>query len=136
MDVLKYQFTPEEIMTLNEYRDTQTDLRLKVRFIALLMLAEGINDGKVASILGKSLKSIRNWYQKYKSKGIESLNSFQYKPKKPSLAPSEIDQLIKWVKENNPEKLKEVSEYVRENFGITYSNEGIRIILKKKGLKY
>ena len=50
MDVSNYKFSDQEIELLNQYRDNQDDARLKARFIALLMLAEGIEINKVASI--------------------------------------------------------------------------------------
>ena len=39
MDVSKYEFDDEQIANLHKYRDNQPDVRLKVRFMALLMLA-------------------------------------------------------------------------------------------------
>jgi hypothetical protein len=41
MDVSSYKFSDEEIVRLQQYRDSQQDARLKLRFIALLMLAIG-----------------------------------------------------------------------------------------------
>ena len=86
MDVSEYQFNDDEITQLNEYRDLQPDARLKVRFIAILMLAEGVEPYKIASILGKSLETIENRHNQYLTKGIASLNSFQYKPKQSFLS--------------------------------------------------
>ena len=60
MNVSEYKFGDDEIQKLNEYRDFQPDVRLKVRFIALLMMAEGVEPHKAASILGKSMKTIEN----------------------------------------------------------------------------
>jgi hypothetical protein len=42
MDVSSYRFSDEEIVRLQQYRDRQQDVRLKVRFMALLMLAKDI----------------------------------------------------------------------------------------------
>ena len=135
MDVSNYKFSDEEIERLNQYRDNQNDVRLKARFIALLMLAEGIEINKVASIIGKSIKTIENWHRQYQSKGIESLNFFQYKPKKSYLDEEQIEQLVSWVKTTNPAKLKQVRAYIIEQFKVKYSTEAIRKLLHKKGLK-
>ncbi|WP_155321285.1 helix-turn-helix domain-containing protein [Desulfosarcina ovata] len=99
------------------------------------MLAEGIELPVIASIIGKSPKTIENWHKQYTTKGIDSLNSFQYKPKQSYLRSEQIDQVVKWVKETNPGKSKEVREYIKKNFQISYSNEAVRKILKKRGLK-
>ena len=51
MDASEYKFSDDEIIQLNEYRDLQPDARLKVRFIALLMMAEEVEPHKIALIL-------------------------------------------------------------------------------------
>jgi transposase len=135
MDVCEYNFDDAEIERLNDYRDNQPDVRLKIRFIALLMLAEKVEPRTIASIIGKSVKTIENWHHQYVTKGIDSLNSFQYRPKKPYLTPEQIDQVINWVKETTPGKTKEVREYIKDHFKVAYSNEAVRKILRKRGLK-
>ena len=135
MDVSEYQFDDDEIAKLNDRRDNQPDVRLKVRFIALLMLAEGVELKSIASIIGKSIKTIENWHHQYVTKGIDSLNSFQYKPKQSYLTSEQIDHVVSWVKETNPGKTKEVREYIKTHFKVAYSNEAVRKILKKMGLK-
>ena len=94
VDVSNYKFSDQQIERLNRYRDNQDDARLQARFIALLMLAEGIEINKVASIIGKSIKTIENWHRQYRSKGIDSLNFFQYKPKQSYLNDEQIEQLV------------------------------------------
>ncbi len=135
MDVSQYQFDDDEIAKLHDHRDNQPDVRLKVRFIALLMLAEGVELKSIASIIGKSIKTIENWHHQYVTKGIDSLNAFQYKPKRSYLTSEQIDQVVSWVKETNPGKTKEVREYIKDHFKVAYSNEAVRKILKKMGLK-
>jgi transposase len=119
VDVSDYKFDDDKIKKLQYHRDSQPDVRLKVRFIALLMLAEKIELKTIASIIGKSEKTIENWYLQYKTKGIESLNSFQYKPKKSYLTPEQIDQAVSWVKETNQGKTKELREYIKDHFQVS-----------------
>ncbi len=135
MNVSEYKFSDDEIQKLNEYRDFQADVRLKVLFIALLMLAEGVEPHKTASILGKSLKTIENWFRQYLTKGIASLNSFQYKPKQSFLSLEQTEEIVAWVKENNPGKIKEVQKIINDRFKIKYSHEAVRKILKKTDSK-
>jgi len=135
MDVSKYEFDDDEIARLHKYRDNQPDVRLKVRFIALLMLANRVELKTIASIIGKSIKTIENWHCQCVIKGINSLNSFQYKPKQSYMTSEQINQVVSWVKEANPGKTKEVRQYIKDHFEIDYSNEAVRKLLKKKGLK-
>ena len=132
MKIETYPFSEEEIKKLEEYRDKQEDGRLKVRFIALLMAARELKLEVVASVVGKSLKTIENWFNQYLKQGIDSLNSFQYKPKKTYLTEEQINQTIEWVKKNNPATVKEVKAYIHRNFNIAYDVETVRQLLKKR----
>ena len=135
MDVSDHKFSDNEILMIQQYRDNQPDVRLKVRFIAPLMLAKGLEHKDIASVVGKSTTTIENWHRQYITKGIDSLNSFQYVPKKTFLTEEQIDQLVKWVTETNPGKTKEIRQYIKEHFKVRYSIEAVRKLLKKNGLK-
>lgn len=135
MGVSNHKFSDDEIKLLQQYRDKQNDARLKSRFIALLMIAEGFDVSKVSPVIGKSIQGIENWLQQYLTHGIESLNFFQYKPKQSYLNNEQTEQLKIWVKTTNPDNLKQIREYIKEQFQVTYSVEAIRKLLHKKGLK-
>lgn len=135
MDVSNFQFSDEEIERLQQYRDNQSDARLNARFIALLMLAKGDEIKDVASVIGKSIRTIENWHRQYETKGIESLNFFQYKPKQSYLNDEQIEKVIHWIKTTNPAKLKEVRKYIIDHFKVKYTTEAIRKLLHKRGLK-
>jgi transposase len=135
VDIVDYKFSEKEIEELQLRRDNQPDARLKSRFIALLMLANGIDPKTISSIIGKSVKSIENWVYQYRTKGIDSLNAFQYKPKKKFLEKDQVEKLVEWVKKTNPSKSKEVREYIKEQFSVIYCLEGVRVLLRKNGLK-
>jgi len=94
-----------------------------------------LNLENVASVVGKSIKTIENWHYQYVEKGIDSLNSFQYKPKQTYLETEQIEEVIAWVKKTNPGKTKEVREYIKKHFKVTYCNETVRKRLRKNGLK-
>jgi transposase len=95
MDVSKYEFDDEQIAKLHKYRDNQPDVRLKVRFMTLLMLANKVELKTIASIIGKFVKTIENRHFQYVTRGINSLNSFQYKAKQSYLDSEQINQVVK-----------------------------------------
>jgi transposase len=88
----------------------------------------------VSSAAGISRYTIENWFDKYLTEGIDSINTFDYKPKQPYLNISQINQVVIWVTFGNPENTKQVREYIHEKFGISYSCEAVRQFLKKRGL--
>lgn len=135
MDITHHPFGQEEIAQLRDYRDKQRDGRLKIRFVGLLMLAEDMTIEQAASVIGRSVKTVMNWGHQYLTTGIACLNSFNYTPKHTYLKPSQIGQLVAWVKQTNPAKTKHVRAYIKEQFRVTYSVEAVRQVLHKQGLK-
>lgn len=129
-------FTENQIRMLEKYRDVQKDYRLRNRFIALLMLAAGDCLEKIASIIGCNVKTVKNWLDIYTTEGIESLNTFNYKPKKCYLGFHEVNQVIIYVIFNSPRNIGIIVNYIENKFGVTYSEETVRQLLKKHGLKY
>ncbi len=131
----KYFFTEDEINSLIESRDKQKDYRLKLRSIALIALADGNNSIEiVASTFGCSARTIDNWFRTFKTKGIEYLNEYHYKPKQSYLNDLQINQVEIFVTFENPKNVKVVVEYIKEKFDVDYSEEAVRLLLKKRGL--
>lgn len=136
MKISDINFSNHEISQLIEYRNNQKDGRLKIRFITLLMLAvTGSTIEQVSSVIGCCVRTITNWVEIYKNQGIESLNSFNYKPKKSYLNFNQINQVIIYVNYNYPENTKEIREYIKDMFNVAYSEEAVRQLLIKRGLK-
>jgi transposase len=135
LTIAQYLFPQEEIRQLQEYRNLQRDGRLKLRFVALLMLAEEVAIETVATVVGKCVKTIETWGEQYLTKGIDCLNSFNYQPKQVYLKPAQIEQLVAWVKETKPAKVKQSRAYITEQFRVTYTVEAVRQLLHRQGLR-
>lgn len=131
-----YNFSSHEIKELEKYRDNQKDSDLKCRFIALLLIARKMTLSDTASIIGKSPKTIKRYFKMYLLKGIDSLDSFNYKAKKPYLTEKQTEELVRWVRENRPANIGIVRDYIRNSFGTDYSDDAVRKLLKKNGLKF
>lgn len=134
MKLSEYVFSDLEIKNLKLYRDKQKNPALKIRFIVLLMIAFGSDIMTVSSAAGISRYTIENWFNKYLTEGIDSINTFNYKPKQPYLNINQINQVVIWVIFENPGNTKQVREYIHEKFGISYTCEAVRQLLKKRGL--
>ena len=132
---LTHQFLAKEVTLLQNYRDRQKDGRLKQRFIALLLLAEGSELKVITSVIGVSERSLERWMDMYLQKGINSLNSFQYQGSVPLLEKEEQQQLLQWVEEQTPGNLGSIVEYIRSEFGVIYTSDAVSKLLKRNGLK-
>ena len=95
--ITEYNFSDNEINMLCKYRDIQNNTRLKIRFIALIILALTKDITSAATAVGRSVRCVNNWLNQYISQGINSLNSFNYKPKQSFLNFFQINQIIIYV---------------------------------------
>jgi transposase len=134
MKAKDYEFTNEEIRNIEAHRDKTKDIESKIRLIAMLMLEQ--NDPiYVAQIIGVVPLTIENWFQKYFKGGVNELTARDYKPKKSILNFFQINQVVIWVRFNNPETVKEVMDYISRKFNVAYCVENVRQLLIKRGLK-
>ena len=135
MKVNNYQFSSEEIRKLGEYRDNQSNSKIRLRFYALLMLAQGMSSETVAPIIGKSVYTIDYWFELYIREGIGRLDTLNYVPKQPYLSFFQINQVIIYVTWENPIVIRQVREYIGQKFGVSYCDDAVRKMLGKRGLK-
>jgi transposase len=140
MKLYNCNFSEKAIKELQDYRDRQEDIRLKLRFIAILSVVcntEGVKAGieRTAEIFGQHIETVKNWLRKYLTGGAEKLNAFNYKPKKSYLNRYQINQVVIFVTYENPATVKEVRNYINEKFSVTYSVEAVRKLLIKNRLK-
>jgi len=67
---LELQLDRSQRRKIEERRHREKDARIGYRLSALLWLAEGRSLDEVASLLGRSVRTIRNWVKLYKKRGL------------------------------------------------------------------
>jgi transposase len=100
------------------------------------MLATGAGIENVSFVVGCTVETIKNWVRIYETKGTESLNTYNYKPKKPYLTFSQISQVVIFVISDSPRSAEEIREYIKDRFNVCYCEESVRQLLKKRGLRF
>ena len=140
MKLYDCNFSEKAVKELQDYRDRQEDIRLKLRFTAILSVAYSTQDVKAgiertAEIFGQHTETVKNRLRKYLTGGAEKLNAFNCKPEKSYLNRHQINQVIIFVTYENPATVREVRNYIDEKFSVTYSAEAVRKLLIKNRLK-
>jgi len=87
-------FSEKDIKQLQDYRDCQKDIRLKLRLMTILSVSYNNNGieagiGQAAEIFGKHAETVKIRLRQYFTEGPEKLNSFNYKPERSSQPASE-----------------------------------------------
>ncbi len=131
----KFLKPDERIILLQELRSERYRKHAdRIRVILLL------DDGKTYKSIKEHLfldeGTIANWRKRYKEGGLERLFDDQYKTKKCSLSPSELELLSAHLQENTYRRTSEISKYIKKEFGVEYKNNSVRRLLKALGFSY
>ncbi|TLD40780.1 MAG: Transposase [Candidatus Jettenia ecosi] len=106
------------------------------RIKAILLLDSGWTHEQVAEVLLLDDQTIRNYEATYLSKGIEDLLSDNYTGCVAKLIPDQEEQLKERLRTHLYRTAKEIGEYVRETFRVSYTPEGMVHTLHRLGFIY
>jgi transposase len=103
------------------------------RIKCILHVDEGKSVAAIAQLLYVSEATIKLWIREYQEKKFDDFINDTRGGRKSRLSQEQRDVLFKWIDETHPGYATEVIQKVKEDFGIGYSEEGIRKILHGLG---
>jgi transposase len=106
------------------------------RINMLLLLDDDYSFAEVASILRMDEDTVRRAVKKYQEKGLEGFLENPFKGGVSKLSPVQLEELSNHIEENFYEKTSEIVDYVKNKFGIKYTNSGMAFLLKRLGFVY
>ena len=126
----------ESAEELEELLKKERDVRKyrKIRAIYLLKTIPNATLGKVAERLDLKYQTIKEYWREYREGGIERVKTLQYKGRIPRLSKEEFERFKERAKEGF-ESLKEMQEWIREEFNKELSIKTISYWCKKLGIK-
>ena len=120
---------------------SETNIRIKERYHALVLAYEGNTLKDIAVILKRSVKTIENWIKNWNKTGTKSLFP-NFKKTGNYILEKEIWEEIISHCSNKNMTLYEIQEYVNQKYGINYSYKSIwyrlrhRLFGRKRPVKY
>ncbi len=103
---------------------------------AVILLGNGWSLGEVSEALLFDSETIRSYANKYKSCGLSGLLKTNYKGSKPKLSDEQLSKLCDELDNNVYLATKDICEYVKSSFNITYSVSGMTDLLKRLDFVY
>jgi transposase len=126
----------QQIITLKlEHRQCKVK-RYADRIKAILMLNSGFSFDQIADLLLMDDDTIRRYLVIYQEEGVKGLMRDLYVGSKPWLFEEELKQLEEFLEEYVCISAKEVCMYVKENFGLEYTVNGMTALLHRMGFVY
>src|SRR5215207_434888 len=109
------------------------DRRVAERLHAILLLDSGQNAYSVSAILHIHPKTLKRWVKAFATGGYDALTSFNYVGGDGWLTDEQQQQFTTWL-DADVRSTAEASAWVEQQFGLTYSDSGMRKLLKRLGL--
>ncbi len=136
------ELTEEEINKLKEiHKHTRNNTIKENRIKTVLAYNNGETKEKIRDILLLDLKTIRRYINDFKQHRIKSIEDYydkredgNHRTKK--LNETELQKLEKFVQDDLISDSKVIQEYIKDEFDVTYTTQGIRDILHELGFVY
>jgi transposase len=111
------------------------DHRIAERLHAILLLDSGQNAESVSQILHIHPKTLKRWVKAFAAGGEAALTSFQYVGSEGWLSDEQQQQLTDWL-DADVRSTAEAITWVEEHFSLSYSDSGMRKLLKRLDYRY
>jgi transposase len=134
---VEYKLSKEDYARLKALqKNTKLSRRRYRKVTVLVMLHQGYTVEMIEGALGLDDNTIRRYWEGYEDKGIETYLADHYVPYSGKLSEEQEEQLTAELEEYLYEDVKPVIEWVREQFGVTYTQSGMRDLLHRLGFVY
>lgn len=126
---------PERVF-VEEARANTRDKVAYMKLSVLVMLDEGLSQEMVSILLGIGLGTVNNCKKKYGSEGLDRYLDRHYVPYQGKLSDEQLAVLDTQVGEGLYSSCAEVGLWIKDKYGIEYSQSAVRAILTKLGFVY
>jgi len=134
---MKFPLNEEDVTQLKILHKSVKDKRQADKIKTILMLNDGYTSIQISLILMIDNDTITNWKKKFiKSTNIETWLSYNYIGYDGKLNKFQLEDLRNYIKDNLVICSKQLIPYIKEKFGIDYSNNGIMHLLKTLNFSY
>jgi len=134
---MELPLTETEKTLLKKLHRTTKDKRIADRLKIINLLDRGYTSIEIAAALMLDEDTVSSWKKKFiESKNIEDWLALNYIPYKGKLIESQLIALKQYICDSVISDSKQLIPYIKEKFGVEYSERGIRNMLKLLKFSY
>ena len=126
----------QDVAKLRNMQRYSPERWMYIRVTALLMLHEGFTVGQICTSLGIDDNSVYEYARVYRSSGLGSLLSRNYKGSQGKLSFVQQGRLASRVRAQLFSTSEQVADWVRHEFGVSYSKSGMTELLHRLGFSH
>ena len=125
--------TEDQHAELEKRFKTEKNTRFRERLHCVLLKADGLTNRAIAQILRVSEQSVITWLNLYEDGGINVLCRLEVGGSDGFLSAEQTEKLVAELDTHRFQCAKQVAAWVEEQFGIPYSERGMRQVLQRLG---
>ncbi|HPZ40610.1 MAG TPA: IS630 family transposase [Candidatus Atribacteria bacterium] len=130
------RLTDEELKSLIEAYNAEKDRNARLRIHCVILWGKGYDWATIKDVLMISEGMIHEVIKKYRMSGISSLTENRYKGHNYKMTAEQEKAVVKFVKEHFVTSTKVVINWIKEHWGIVYSEQGMKNFLNRHGFVY
>lgn len=133
---MKDFLTDQEVKELENKHRQCKEKRQADRIKTILSLNKGYSFQQVSEILLLDDSTLRNYYGEYTEGGVKRLLEDNYSGGASRMSCQQIQALDEHLQEHTYTSSKEIQAYIKKEFGIDYTTEGVKAILYRLDYSY
>jgi transposase len=131
-----YRLDKQELAELRAAHRAARNAREAYRLNAVILLGSGWSPSEVAAALLIDGDTVRNHFKRYKQGGIAALERMNYVGSEALLTPAQLAELDAHLQQELHQSAASVARWVKERFGVDYTDSGMTAVLHRLGYRY
>jgi len=131
-----YRLAKQELAELRAAHRAARNAREAYRLNAVILLGSGWSPSEVAAALLIDDDTVRNHFKRYKQGGIAALERMNYVGSEALLTPAQLTELDAHLQQELHSSAASVARWVKERFGVDYTDSGMTALLHRRGYRY
>lgn len=128
--------TEKQVIKLKLAHKQTKEKRLADRIKAVLMVHFGFTYDQIRQALLLDEVTVRRYLKQFQEKSITGLLEYRYTGGKTRLTASQETELKTFLRDNTKRTAKEVVDYIKNTYGVTFSVIGVTKLLHRSGFTY
>jgi transposase len=125
----------EEIEVLQTQYKGERDRRIAERLHCIILYAQGYGLKELKRILLVGIRTLKKWIQTFITQGLEGLRQWDYQGQACNLSDEQWVEVEVELERQPYHYAKQVVAFIKEKFGIEYSERGMQALLRRKGYR-
>jgi transposase len=130
------ELSKQTLKNLQKAYKQERDRRLAERIQCIMLFAEGMTVNALRKVLFVGVKTLKKWIETFRTQGLARLLTWRYTGQTDQLSPKQWAEVEHELDTNFYRRAHEVAAFVKQQFGVEYSDRGMQALLRRKGYRH